>query len=80
MCVNFIIFIWFIAGDMVVVRAQNLMTVYFWMIPHIDQNKTTIRLSRCCFLVEIFDFYGSNLTISWRFYVYGKMTCLTCRF
>ena len=61
-CVLILLFvIWFIAGDLVAVRALISMTVYFWMISHMIGNKMTIRISRCCFVVEIFDFHGSNL-------------------
>ena len=80
MFANYITFVCCIAGDMVVVLAQFSMVVCFWMIPHIIGTNRLSGLPGVVSSLKSSIFMDRIFTISWRFYVYGKMICLTCHF
>ena len=80
MCANYITFVCCIAGDMVAVLAQILMVVCFWMIPHMIETNRLSGLPGVVSSLRFSIFMDRIFTISWRFYVYGKMTCPTCHF
>ena len=80
MCANYITFVCCIAGDMVAVLAHILMVVCFWMIPHMIGTNQLSGLPGVVSSLKSSIFMDRIFTISRHFYVYGKMTCLTCHF